>query len=192
MLRHSLLTLRSLAQPTVRHAKFYSTGKQTHCFQRGIDCSSVFPESLSLLARLKEDRKTLMREKKQPDLNVVKNVLSDYTYYIKSANAKEGESEEAAVQSVLQKLVKRRQDSIAQYEAGGRPELAEQEKQELAVLEKYLPERMSAEAIEAEVRKVIESVGATSVKDMGKVMKAWTHAGADKKTVSETVKRLLA
>ncbi|ORY93128.1 Yqey-like protein-domain-containing protein [Syncephalastrum racemosum] len=174
MLRHSLLTLRSLAQPTVRHAKLYST------------------ESLSLLARLKEDRKVLMREKKQPDLNVVKNVLSDYTYYIKSANAKADESEDAAVQSVLQKLVKRRQDSISQYEAGGRPELAEQEKQELAVLEKYLPEQMSKEEIETEVRKVIESVGATSVKDMGKVMKAWTHAGADKKTVSETVKRLLA
>ncbi|KAI8371674.1 Yqey-like protein-domain-containing protein [Radiomyces spectabilis] len=147
----------------------------------------------SLLARLKEDRKTLMRSKKQPDLNVLKGVLSDYTYYIKSPNAVPGQSEDAAVLSVIQKSIKRRQDSVAQYEAGGRPELAEQEKNEMKVLQSYLPEQMSVEEIEKQVKALIEQVGATTLRDMGKVMKAWTvdAAKADKKAVSDAVKKLL-
>ncbi|KAI7887000.1 GatB/YqeY domain-containing protein [Lichtheimia hyalospora FSU 10163] len=148
-------------------------------------------ETTGLLTRLKDDRKTFMRAKAQPDLNVVKNILSDYTYYIKSPNAKPGQSEEAAVLSVIQKLVKRRQDAISQYKAGGRPELADQEQAELDVLQRYLPEQMSTEEIEAQVKSIIEQVGATSIRDMGKVMKAWTHEGADKKAVSDAVKKLL-
>lgn len=135
-----------------------------------------------------------MREKKQPDLNVVKNILSDYTYHIKSPNAKPNEREDAAVVSVIQKLVKKRQDAIQQYKAGGRPELAEQEEKELQVLKRYLPEPMAPEEIEKRVKGIIEQVGAVSVKDMGKVMKAWTvdAALADKKTVSDVVKKLLS
>ncbi|CEG83296.1 hypothetical protein RMATCC62417_17243 [Rhizopus microsporus] len=96
--------------------------------------------------------------------------------------------------SVLQKAIKRRQDSIEQFKSGGRPELAEQELQELKVLESYLPEQMSAEAIEKEVKSLIEQLGATSAKDMGKVMKAWKHdsAVADRKLVSDAVKKLLS
>lgn len=133
-----------------------------------------------------------MREKKQPDLNVVKNILSDYTYYIKSPNAKPGQSEDSAVLSVIQKLIKKRQDAIDQYTSGGRPELAAQEQIELQVLQRYLPQQMSAEEIEKEVRAIIAQVNATSVKDMGKVMKAWSRAYADKKTVSDIVKKVLA
>ncbi|CAO3656677.1 unnamed protein product [Mucor hiemalis] len=146
-----------------------------------------------LLDRLKNDRKTFMKAKKQPDLNVVKGLLSDYTYYIKSANFVEGTPDEEAVISVLQKAIKRRQDSVAQYEAGGRPELAQQETEELQVLQSYMPEQMTVEAIEAELREIIKQVGASSSKDMGKVMKAWKHdaATADRKVVSDLVRTIL-
>ncbi|KAI7896129.1 Yqey-like protein-domain-containing protein [Mucor mucedo] len=146
-----------------------------------------------LLARLKNDRKTFMKEKKQPNLNVVKGLLSDFTYYTKSANFTEGTPEEEALMSVLQKAIKRRQDSVNQYEAGGRPELAQQEKQELDLLQAYLPEQMSPELIKEELIALIGEVGATSAKDMGKVMKAWKYdaATADRKTVSNIVKELL-
>lgn len=135
-----------------------------------------------------------MKEKKQPDLNVLKGLLSDFTYYTKSPSFKEGTSEDEAMMSVLQKAIKRRQDSIEQFKSGGRPELAEQELQELKVLESYLPEQMSAEAIEKEVKSLIEQLSATSAKDMGKVMKAWKHdsAVADRKLVSDAVKKLLS
>ncbi|GAA5806310.1 hypothetical protein HPULCUR_011841, partial [Helicostylum pulchrum] len=110
-----------------------------------------------------------------------------------SANFVEGTSEEEALMSVLQKAIKRRQDSVSQFQAGGRPELAQQEAEELKVLESYLPEQMSSENIEVELKKLIEEIGATSSKDMGKVMKAWKYdsATADRKTVSEIVKKLL-
>lgn len=146
-----------------------------------------------LLARLKNDRKTFMKEKKQPNLNVVKGLLSDFTYYTKSANFVEDTPEEEALMSVLQKAIKRRQDSVAQYEAGGRPELAQQEKDELTLLQDYLPEQMSPELIKTELIVLISEVGATSAKDMGKVMKAWKYdsATADRKTVSNIVKELL-
>lgn len=134
-----------------------------------------------------------MRAKKQPDLNVVKGLLSDFTYYTKSANFVEGTSEEEALMSVLQKAIKRRQDSVAQYESGGRPELAAQEKVELEVLNSYLPEQMTTEQIELELKKLIGELGASGPRDMGKVMKAWKvdAATADRKTVSDLVKKLL-
>lgn len=134
-----------------------------------------------------------MKEKKQPDLNVVKGLLSDLMYYTKSANYVEGTPEEEALMSVLQKAIKRRQDSVAQYEAGGRPELAEQETIELKVLQSYLPDQMTTEQIEEELKKLIGEIGAASGRDMGKVMKAWKYdsATADRKIVSELAKKLL-
>ncbi|KAI7905899.1 Yqey-like protein-domain-containing protein [Cokeromyces recurvatus] len=150
-------------------------------------------EAAPLITRLKDDRKTFMKTKKQPDLNVVKGLLSDFTYYIKSENFKEGTSEDQALMSVLQKAIKRRQDSINQYESGGRPELAEQERQELQILQDYLPEQMSPELIETELREIIHRLGATTMRDMGKVMKAWNHDSsvADRKLVSDIIKKLL-
>ncbi|KAI8093219.1 Yqey-like protein-domain-containing protein [Halteromyces radiatus] len=173
-LRHSL-SLFNVTRPSIY--RFYTT-----------------ESSVNLLGRLKEDRKTYMRSKQQPDLNVVKGILSDYTYYIKSPNAPTDHSEDAMVLSVLQKSIKKRQDSIAQYTSGGRPELAANEEQELKVLQRYLPEQMSAEVIEEKVRALVEQLGASSMKDMGKVMKAWTvdPATADRKMVSDAVKKVLS
>ena len=100
------------------------------------------------------------------------------------------------VQKLLRSLVKQRRDSIEQYEKAGRQELVDKEAAEIAVIETYLPQAASAEEIETAVAAAIAETGATSMKDMGKVMKA-AQAGlagknADGKTISEIVKAKLA
>ena len=95
---------------------------------------------------------------------------------------------------VVQKEVKKRRDSIEQFEKGGRPELAAKEKQEIAVLESFLPQQLSAEELEKMVRDAIAESGATSKKEMGPVIKAvQTKAAgrADGKTISQLVGKLL-
>jgi len=97
--------------------------------------------------------------------------------------------------ALLQKLVKQRKESIEIFEKENRADLAQKEKEEVAVIEKYLPAMMSEEEIRAEIQKIISQLGATSLKDMGKVMGAATKAfagKADNKLVSEIVKSLLA
>lgn len=97
---------------------------------------------------------------------------------------------------VLQSLVKQRKDSIEQFTANGRVELAEKEQAELAVLEAYLPQAASAEEIAAAVEEAIAETGASSMKEMGLVMKAalakLQGKTADGKMVSETVKAKLS
>ncbi len=100
------------------------------------------------------------------------------------------------VTKILQTLVKQRKDSIEQFTANGRTELAEKEKTELAVLEDYLPQAASKEEIEKAVDEAIAETGASSIKEMGMVMKAaqakLAGKSADGKLVSETVKAKLA
>ncbi len=100
------------------------------------------------------------------------------------------------VMKVLTSLVKQRKDSIEQFTASGRAELAEKEKAELEVLEEYLPQAASAEEIAAAVESAIAETGASSMKEMGLVMKAalakLAGKNADGKLVSETVKSKLA
>jgi len=101
---------------------------------------------------------------------------------------------DADVLAVIQKEVKKRRDSIEQYEGGGRADLAAKEKTELAVLETFLPKAMSPDELEALVRAAIQEAGATSKKDMGAVMKiasAKAAGRADGKTLSGLVSRLL-
>ncbi len=96
---------------------------------------------------------------------------------------------------VLSSIVKQRKDSIEQFEKGGRLELAEKEKKELAVVRLFMPEQLSEEEIEAEIEKAIEDVGAVSIKEMGKVMKVVMPrltGKADGKIVSEKVKAKLS
>jgi hypothetical protein len=96
---------------------------------------------------------------------------------------------------ILTTLVKQRKDSITQYETAGRAELAEKEQAELAVLEEYLPKAASQEEVSAAVEEAISEIGASSMKDMGAVMKATLAKlqgkNADGKMVSETVKAKL-
>ena len=108
---------------------------------------------------------------------------------------KMGELDDEELAKLLRSLVKQRRDSVEQYEKGGRQELADKEKSEIAVIETYLPQAASREEIETAVAAAISETGATSMKDMGRVMKA-TQAvlagkNADGRTISEIVKAKL-
>jgi uncharacterized protein YqeY len=96
--------------------------------------------------------------------------------------------------SMVQKEVKKRRDSIEQFEKGGRPELAEKEKKEITILEEFLPKALSPEELEQLVKATIAEVGATSKKDMGAVIKAVqakAAGSADGKSISGLVGKLL-
>lgn len=109
---------------------------------------------------------------------------------------KGSELDDEEVQKLLRSLVKQRRDSIEQYEKAGRQELVEKEKAEIDVIEIYLPQAASQDEIEQVVTAVIAETGASSIKDMGKVMKAAQAAlagkNADGRLVSEVVKAKLA
>ncbi|MGZ5006139.1 MAG: GatB/YqeY domain-containing protein, partial [Chthoniobacterales bacterium] len=103
--------------------------------------------------------------------------------------------DDAEATQVIRKQVKQRQDSIEQFEKGGRPELAAKEKEELAILTSYLPQAMSAEELAQAVRETIAATGATSRSQMGVVMKelqAKLAGRADGKTLSQEVQRQLS
>jgi uncharacterized protein YqeY len=108
---------------------------------------------------------------------------------------KGGELSEEELAKVLQSLVKQRRDSVEQYEQAGRAELAEKERAEIAVIEEYLPQAASREEIERAVAEAVAETGASSLKEMGAVMKAalarLAGRNADGKTVSEVVKSKL-
>ena len=96
---------------------------------------------------------------------------------------------------MIQKLVKQRKEAAEQFVAAGRQELADNELAEAAVMEKYLPKQLSETEVEEKVKEIIAQVGATSIKDMGKVMGVANKALAglsDGRTISTVVKKLLA
>ncbi len=104
------------------------------------------------------------------------------------------ELDEAGEIKLVQKLVKQRKDSLAIFIEQGREDLAEKEREEIATIEKFLPKQMDSDELEAFIKDIISKTGATSMKDMGKVMGVATSqlAGkADGKTVSSLVKKLL-
>jgi uncharacterized protein YqeY len=106
-----------------------------------------------------------------------------------------GEIDEATEQKFLQKMMKQRRDSLEIFEKQGREDLASKEREEMAVIEKFLPKQLSADEIKAAVVAIIAQTGAVSAADMGKVMGAASKqlAGiADGKTISAIVKELLA
>jgi len=103
--------------------------------------------------------------------------------------------EDAEIVQVIKKQAKQRQDSIEQYEKGGRPELAEKEKQEMDILKEYLPEEMSADQLQPFVDEAVKESGATSMKEMGQVMKVLmlkVAGKADNKMISQLVKQALS
>ena len=108
---------------------------------------------------------------------------------------KGGELDDDEMQRLLRSLVKQRRDSIEQYEKAGRQELVDKEQAEITVIETYLPQAASVSEIEAAVTAVIAETGATSIKDMGKVMKAVQASlagkNADGKMIADSVKAKL-
>ena len=147
---------------------------------------------MTLQDRIDADLKDAMRAKAAGKLAVLRGLKSALKYAaIEKADAALDDS--AAVQ-VIRKQVKQRQDSIESFEKGGRPELAAKEKEEMEILNAYLPKGLSPEELSALVREAIAEVGATSKAQMGAVMKALQAkvAGrADGKTLSAEVQKQL-
>ena len=147
---------------------------------------------MTLKDQITEDMKTAMRAKDAPRLLTIRGLL---------AACKQREVDErivlddAAVVAIVDKLIKQRKDSISQFASAGRTDLVDKESAELLVLEGYLPQRLSADEITAEVRAIVTELGATGPGDMGKVMaavKARLAGKADMGLVSATVKQALA
>ena len=147
---------------------------------------------MTLQERIDSDLKDAMRAKDASRLNVLRMLKSALKYA--AIEKSDAGLDDAAASQVIRKQVKQRQDSIESFEKGGRPELAAKEKEELEMLNAYLPKGMNADELTAVVRETIAEVGATSKAQMGAVMKALQEkvAGrADGKTLSVEVQRQL-
>lgn len=148
---------------------------------------------MSLLERIVADLTEAMKAKDADRLSTLRMVKANLMNRKIEKGSDLGEDE---VTKALQSLVKQRRDSIEQYEAAGRTELAEKEKIEIAVIEKYLPQAATPDEISAAVEAAVAETGAGSMKEMGTVMKAALAklAGktADGKLVSEAVRSRLS
>lgn len=147
---------------------------------------------MTLQERLGQEIKSAMLAKDADRLGALRMLKSTIGYIL--IEKKTESLSDADFVSVVQKEVKKRRDSIEQFEKGGRPELAAKEKQEITVLENFLPQQLSAEELEKMVRDAIVETGATSKKEMGpviKVLQAKAAGRADGKTISQLVGKLL-
>jgi uncharacterized protein YqeY len=150
---------------------------------------------MNIQERIDSDLKEAMRARDTAKLGVLRMLKSALKYAAIAKSGAEAELSEAEAGQVIRKQVKQRQDSIESFEKGGRAELANKEKEELSILNAYLPQAMSADEVEKTVREAIAEVGATSKAQMGAVMKAVQAkvAGrADGKTLSQEVSRQLS
>jgi hypothetical protein len=156
--------------------------------------------ALTLKARITEDMKSAMRARTD-ETQRAQATLRLGTIRLLLAAVKQREVDEhvelddAAVSGIVEKLIKQRRDSISQFQTAGRADLVEAEKAELAVLQSYLPDQLSAPEVEAAVMVAIAESGAASAKDMGKVMgllKPRLAGRADMGQVSALIKTKLA
>lgn len=141
------------------------------------------------------DLKDAMRAKDTVALTTLRALKTALTNAAIESGNKDNVVEEAAALAIVRKQIKQRQDSIEQFEGAGRPELAENEKAEVAILEKYLPAALGAEEVSQIVADAVAETGASSRADMGKVMKIVQEkvAGrADGKTLSQEVMKHLS
>jgi uncharacterized protein YqeY len=147
---------------------------------------------MSLEERITKDMKEAMKAKDKVSLRGIRAIKAALLLAKTDGSGDEMTDEKEI--KLLQKLVKQRKDSLDIFNKQGRDDLAQTEKEEIAVIEKYLPEQLSAEELEAVIKGIIEKTGASSMKDMGKVMGMASKqlAGkADGKTISGVVKALL-
>jgi uncharacterized protein len=146
----------------------------------------------TLKDQITEDMKTAMRAKDAARLLTIRGLLAA----LKQKEVDERITlDDAAVIAIIDKLIKQRKDSISQFSTAGRTDLVDKETAELKVLEAYLPQRLGADEIAAEVAKIVAEVGATGPGDMGKVMgavKTRLAGKADMGLVSAAVKAALA
>jgi uncharacterized protein YqeY len=146
---------------------------------------------MSLKEQLKEDLKTAMRAKEIVKRDAIR-AINTMIKQIEVDERKELSDED--VVTLIQKGVKTRNESIAQYKEAGRDDLIEKEQAQIDVFSVYLPKQLSDEELEAEIKAIVDEVGATSMKDMGKIMgpaKAKLGGSADGRRINEMVKKLL-
>lgn len=148
---------------------------------------------MSLEQKVMEEMKGAMRAKDEAALRTLRAIKA--AILIEKTSGSGTEISEADETKMLQKMAKQRRDSLDIFVQQNREDLAAKEREELAIIERFLPAQMSAEELQKVVKEIIAQVGASSPADMGKVMGVATKqlAGkADGKLVSETVKQLLA
>ncbi len=145
--------------------------------------------SQPLKARLQEDMKTAMKASEKERLQTIRLILAA----MKQKEVDERlELDDAHIIAIVEKMVKQRRESITQYEAAGRQDLAAKEQSELVLLQAYLPEQLSSDELITLVKACVAEAGASSVKDMGRVMalvKPKVAGRADMALVGELVKK---
>ncbi|MBU1360466.1 MAG: GatB/YqeY domain-containing protein [Gammaproteobacteria bacterium] len=146
---------------------------------------------MTLKEQITEDMKTAMRAKDSERLGTIRLLLAA----LKQKEVDERiELDDAMVVGIVDRMIKQRKDSVAAFTQGGRQDLADKESAEIKVLEAYLPQRMGADEIAAEVQRIVAETGAKGPGDMGKVMgvvKARLAGKADMGQVSAAVKEAL-
>ncbi|HQE13384.1 MAG TPA: GatB/YqeY domain-containing protein [Flavipsychrobacter sp.] len=148
---------------------------------------------MSLEAKVMEQLKDAMRAKDEAALRALRAIKA--AILIEKTSGRGTEMTEADETKMLQKLAKQRKDSLEIFTQQNREDLAIKEQEELAIIEKFLPQQMSVEELTAVLKEIMATVGATSPADMGKVMGLATKQLAGKaegKLISETVKQLLS
>jgi uncharacterized protein YqeY len=147
---------------------------------------------MTLKERITEDMKTAMRAKESERLANIRLILAA----IKQREVDERiVLDDTQVLAAIEKMIKMRKESIAQFQAGNRPDLVEKEEKEIVLLQVYMPEQLSSSDLDALIASAIAESGAASVKDMGKVMaivKAKAQGRADMSAVSGKIKAKLA
>ncbi|RNF29864.1 glutamyl-tRNA amidotransferase [Massilia aurea] len=147
---------------------------------------------MSLKEQLTEDMKAAMRAKESGRLAAVRLIIAEVK---RKELDEQTQLDDTQVMAVIEKMIKQRKDSITQFEAGGRADLADIEKAEMAILSTYMPAGLSDEEIAAEVAAAVAATGASGPQDMGKLMgvlKPKLAGRADMTVVSGLVKKALA
>jgi len=165
---------------------------------------------MELKQKIQEDLKTALKEKKELELSVLRMLSAAITNKEKEKRYKKGKEkpelteEELGKEScltdeetaeVISTEVKKRKEALLMFEKGGRNDLAEKEKKEVAILQKYLPEQLSEEEVRKLAKEAVEKVGAKEIKDMGRVMAELmpkVKGKADGGLVSKIIRELLA
>ena len=149
---------------------------------------------MTLEQTIQEAIKEAMKAHDTVAMNATRAIKGEILLF-KTSEGGSKEVTDADILKMIQKLVKQRKEAAEQYVAAGRQELADNELSEAAVMEKYLPAQLSEAEVEAKIKEIIAQTGATSIKDMGRVMGAANKALAglsDGRTISTIVRKLLS
>ena len=150
---------------------------------------------MTLQEKIDSDLKEAMRAKEAERLSVLRMVKSAMMNAVIEKHGAGGKLTDSDAIVVLRKQVKQRQDSVAGFEKGGRPQLAEKERREIGILSGYLPQPLTTEEVASIVQAAIAETGASSKAQMGQVMKIVNEkaaGGADGRTLSEAVQKALS